>query len=106
MLSLLAAANLPGLEMKARDKDGHSPNECFLQCRGAHCAIARQSLDEEGKAWARLMESTRRHAEVSSYVYDAEDVRNQRKNSFSSNGSVSEEEEFVDACDDIDELRE
>lgn len=105
MLSLLAGAALPGLETEARDKDGHSPNECFLQCRGAYCAVARQSSDLERKAWARLMESARRHAEVSLYVPD-EDVRNRRKDSFSSSGSVSEEEGFVDAYDSIDQLRE
>ncbi|KAL8828114.1 MAG: hypothetical protein Q9191_002779 [Dirinaria sp. TL-2023a] len=101
MLNLLAAADLPGLETEARDKDGHSPNECFLQCRGAHCAAACQSLDLERKAWARLMESARRHAEVSRYGRDAKDVCNERKDSFSNNSSVSDEEEFVDAHDGI-----
>ena len=122
MLDMLTAANLSGLEAEARDKDGHSPNECFLNCRSAHCAVSRSSADLERQTWVRLMKSARRQAGLSLYTAAAaddddddeeetgqrsEDVhgKHSRSNSLSSvetsNDSVSEEE-YADAYDGIE----
>ena len=58
-MDVVSAASLRGLDPDARDRDGHTPNECFLKCRHAHCAVARQSLDVERESWSALMQSTR-----------------------------------------------
>jgi ankyrin repeat protein len=65
VMDMLAEANLLGLDPNASDKDGHSPNECFVRCRGAHCAIERKSFAEENPSWARLMRAARRQFNVS-----------------------------------------
>ena len=111
MLTILTTANLRGLEAEARDKDGHSPNECFLKCRSAHCAAARDSIDLERKSWVRLMRCARRRDENSPCITNEaeetgqgfEDIGDEyrQNDSFSSSssetssGSISEEE-FVD----------
>ena len=56
-MELLTAAGFSGPKPDAQDKNGNSPNECFLECRNAHCAIARKSFGEEKEAWIRLMAS-------------------------------------------------
>ena len=113
MLDMLTAANLSGLEADARDKDGHSPNECFLNCRSGHCAVSRNSIDQERKSWSRLMKSARRQAGVSLYIAGEEEEpgrntehiygKHRPSDSLSSIetscGSISEEEEFMDAFD-------
>ena len=111
-MDMLTAANLSGLEAEARDKDGHSPNECFLKCRDSHCAVARNAIDLERKSWIRLMKSARGQAEVSLRIADeseevgqnAEDIRSKHRRSDSlsscdTNSSSSSEEEYVDAYD-------
>ena len=112
MLDLLTAANLSGLDAEARDKDGHSPNECFLNCRNAHCAVARDSLDLERESWVRLMKSARRRNEDSRCIADEDEetghcseyIRRKYRRSDSlssseaSSGSISEEE-YMDAYD-------
>lgn len=109
---MLSGANLSCLETEARDKDGHSPNECFLRCRSAHCAVARSSIDLERQCWVMLMQSARRQAEVSPFtaVEDEEtgqktaSVRSKHRRSDSlsscgtSCGTISDEE-YVDAFD-------
>ena len=58
---MLTSANLSVLKTiaDAPDKDGHSPNECFVRCRGAHCAVIRKEWGVEKRAWVRLMMSAR-----------------------------------------------
>ena len=65
VMDMLTSAKLLGLDEEARDKDGHPPNECFLKCRGSHCAVARKSFDAEKSSWVGLMESARTQAEDS-----------------------------------------
>lgn len=108
VMDMLTAANMFGLNAVARDKDGHSPDECFLKCRSAHCAVARKPFDVERRSWARLMKSALRKTEISLDVSDEdeetgvipEDIRHQCKDacmiSETSSGSTSEEE-YVDA---------
>ena len=63
-LDALAVANIIGLSENARDEDGHTANECFLKCRSAHCAVARQELDAERKSWNALMRSVGGYGKV------------------------------------------
>jgi hypothetical protein len=108
-MQILATANLPGLEPDTRDKDGHTPSECFLRCRSSHCAVVRESFELEKRIWARLMRSARGHGEVLHEVFDDDDItvvdddfRDKRKDSFMSSRIVDEsesEDEFVDADD-------
>ena len=114
VMDILTTANLFGLDAVARDKDGHSPNDCFLKCRSAHCAVGRKSFDVERRAWVGLMKSARRQNEVLLGVIDEDgetgmitnDIRTNRKDSLfiieTGSGSTSEEE-YVDAYDDKDE---
>lgn len=60
VMELLTTAHLFGLDTLARDKYGHSPDECFMECRNAHCAVARKPFDVEMASWLSLMESARR----------------------------------------------
>ncbi|KAL8789421.1 MAG: hypothetical protein Q9213_001178 [Squamulea squamosa] len=73
VLDMLAAANLSGLDAEARDKDNHTPNECFLNCRNTHCAVARRPFNIEKRSWVRLMRSARGLSE------DSLDVANREK---------------------------
>tara|TARA_R110002003_G_scaffold121_33_gene10925 strand:+ start:3817 stop:4161 length:345 start_codon:yes stop_codon:yes gene_type:complete len=114
-MQLLATANLLGLEPDTRDKDGHTPSECFLRCRSSHCAVVRESFDVEKQIWTRLMRSARGHGEVLREVFDDNDITvveddfsDKRKDSFMSNRIVDEsesEDEFVDAEDGFDAQR-
>lgn len=58
VMDILTSANLSGINTTSRDKDGHSPNQCFLECRSAHCAIARKPFHEEKESWVRLLASS------------------------------------------------
>ncbi|KAF8859350.1 ankyrin [Acephala macrosclerotiorum] len=112
-MDMLAAADLFGLDPVAQDKDGHSPNECFMECRSAHCAVARKPFDVERKFWVRLMRSARGQTKVSLGVGDEDeemgvmhdDICDKHKHSFlvteTSSDSMSEEE-YVDAEDGND----
>jgi hypothetical protein len=60
VMDMLTVADIFGIDTTARDKDGHSPNQCFLECRSAHCAITRKPFTVEKRSWARLMASARR----------------------------------------------
>ena len=113
VIDMLARANLLGLDTEARDKDCHSPNECFLKCRNAHCAVARTSFDAEKRSWVRLMKSARTRIDDSIIVGDeydetamiSEDLRDKREDSgfFSDTDSDStSEENYVDAYDGDD----
>lgn len=62
-MDLLVAANLSGLNTINRDRDGHSPNECFMKCRSAHCAVARKPIGVERMSWLSLMKSASRRSE-------------------------------------------
>jgi hypothetical protein len=61
VIEMLTSANLSVLEAiaDAPDKDGHSPNECFMRCRSEHCAVTRKKWDVEKRAWVGLMISVR-----------------------------------------------
>lgn len=47
---MLGKASLNGIDVNATDKDGHTPKECFVQCRIESCAVARDLFDEEKAA--------------------------------------------------------
>lgn len=109
-MDMLSRANLLGLDEEARDKDRHSPNECFLKCRSSHCAVARKSFDVEKRSWVRLMKSARTPTEESVILGDVDEgmgmvsqvLRDKRNDSgfFSDSGSDSmSEEEYMDAYD-------
>jgi hypothetical protein len=57
VMEMLTSDNLSVLKTisDAPDKDGHSPNVCFVRCRGAHCAVTREECDVEKRVWVRLM---------------------------------------------------
>jgi hypothetical protein len=57
VMKMLTSANLSFLKAisDAPDKEGHSPNVCFVRCRGAHCAVTRKEWDVEKRVWVRLM---------------------------------------------------
>jgi hypothetical protein len=118
MMDMLASANLIGLDVKALDKDGHSPNQCFVDCRSRYCAITRGSVEAEMESWARLMSSVRMQNDESSNIFDEKNTmdegneademskysRIERKDSFNISGGESEsvaDEEFVDAEETI-----
>ena len=115
MNAMRRKTNLRGLDLEAdaRDKDDHSANECFLQCRSAHCAVARDSMNRERESWVRLMRSARRRDEDSLCIVDENEDKEMGQgsgdvcdryrhsdeflgSSEAGSGSVSEEE-FVDA---------
>jgi hypothetical protein len=106
-MNIIASAHLSGLQPNSQDKSGHTPNECFLRCRNAHCAVTRQSFDLEKQAWVRLMNSARGHGEVLCEVFDddditvvADDFSCKRKDSLAVSDSSYDNEsddEFVDA---------
>jgi hypothetical protein len=113
VMDILTTATLSGIDTIARDKDGHSPNQCFLECRSAHCAIARKPFHKEKESWVRLLASSCRHTTRSDNV-DAEfgnleivvdKICYESEDSFLVTEDSSEsdsEEEFVDAEDGRD----
>ena len=88
-MDILSAASVEGLDADARDRDGHTPNECFLKCRNAHCAVARQSLEVERKSWTALMKSARGQARI---LLDGGDLDHQKLEKFSE-GTRSDHED-------------
>jgi len=105
-MALLAAAKLPGFKPAAQDKDGHTPNECFLRCRDVYCAVAREPFKAEKRAWISLLSSARGHGEVIGEVFDDDDetvvdddFSTKRRDSFvtSESGDGSDSDDFVDA---------
>jgi hypothetical protein len=106
-MTILAAAQLSGLKPDSKDKDGHTPNECFLRCRNANCAVTRQPFDVEKRAWMRLMSSARGHGEILYEVFDDDDVTvvdddfvSKCNDSFAfseASGDSDSEDDFVDA---------
>lgn len=118
VLDLLTTANLSGLNADARDRDGHTPNECFLNCRSVSCAVARKSFHVEKAAWVGLMDSLRRRTETSFEVFgndqatkamrhdslvpeDASDLDRNWTSSMEGNDDSASDEEYVDAEDDM-----
>ena len=87
---MLISANLSVFEAiaDAPDNDGHSPNECFVRCRSAHCAVTRKEWDVEKRAWVRLMVSVRGESVVVDDEHDEmevtveEDACKKRRDSF------------------------
>ncbi|KAK5123276.1 hypothetical protein LTR85_002706 [Meristemomyces frigidus] len=63
-MHIVSTAKLFGLDPSARDIDGHTANECFLECRDAHCAVARRSPAEERSAWTTLVNAVRKQSDV------------------------------------------
>jgi hypothetical protein len=63
VMDMLSTANILGIDTAEKDKDGHSPNQCFLECRNAHCAIVRKPFAVEKRSWTRLMASVGEQAE-------------------------------------------
>lgn len=63
-MNILATGNLSGVEVDARATDGHTPNECFLNCRDTHCAVAREPSSVERQSWIGLIKSARRQNEL------------------------------------------
>ncbi|KXH65718.1 B-cell lymphoma 3-encoded protein [Colletotrichum salicis] len=119
-MDTLASANLGGVDTTIRDKDGHTPNECFIRCRNDHCAVARKPFDSEKSSWVALMNSANRqkspsqdvtgqYADDASTIVASEDEWGYRKGSTSlvsvdlSDGEASSDDEFVYAKDKIGE---
>ncbi|EXF77969.1 B-cell lymphoma 3-encoded protein [Colletotrichum fioriniae PJ7] len=120
-MDILASADLGGVDTAIKDKDGHTPNECFIRCRNDHCAIARKPFESEKLAWVSLMNSARgrnfppqdltaQQADDESTVIAFEDEWSYRKRSTtspvfvdSSDGEASSDDEFVDAEDKVRE---
>ena len=107
---MLATARLVGLDAEVRDKDGHSPNDCFLKCRNAYCAVARKSLRAERGSWMKLLDSARTNYEDSYYFVNNDgevgdiDLRfcdqsedTTSTSDFDSDSSI--DEEYLDACE-------
>ncbi|KAK1488495.1 B-cell lymphoma 3-encoded protein [Colletotrichum abscissum] len=120
-MDILASANLCGVDTAIRDKDGHTPNECFVRCRDNHCAVTRKPFESEKLAWVSLMNSARgqelpfqgltgQDADDESTIVASEDEWGHRKISTASyvfidpsGGEVSSDDEFVDAEDEVRE---
>ncbi|KAH8896548.1 ankyrin [Thozetella sp. PMI_491] len=102
VMDMLAAARVSGLDSSARDKDGHSPNDCFAKCRGDHCAVARKSVEAENISWLGLMQSVAGETRIPPDGSDEVEKRvamstSSRGLDKASSGSTSEDE-FFDAC--------
>lgn len=99
VMEILTSANLSVLEaiVDAPDKDGHSPNECFVRCRSAHCAITRKECDLEKRAWARLMISARGGSVVVDDDHDETEVR------FQGGACKKSQDSFCDVIDEDEE---
>ena len=114
-MDLLATANLHGLDTLSRDRNGHTPDECFVECRNSHCAVARKPFDVERRSWARLMKSMYEQAAVLPDFDDADedtellfkDIAYENKTSSRlteiSSDCVSEDE-YMDAEDGTEEI--
>lgn len=120
-MDILASADLGGVDTAIKDKDGHTPNECFIRCRNDHCAIARKPFESEKLAWVSLMNSARgrnfppqdltaQQADDESTVIASEDEWIYGKRSTTSpvfvdpsDGEASSDDEFVDAEDKVRE---
>ncbi|KAG7077698.1 B-cell lymphoma 3-encoded protein [Colletotrichum scovillei] len=120
-MDILASANLCGVNTAFRDKDGHTPNECFVRCRDNHCAVARKPFGSEKLAWVSLMNSARgqelpvrdltgQDADDESTIVASEYEWGHRKRSTASHvsidpsdGEVSSDDEFMDAEDEVRE---
>lgn len=109
---MLNMAKLPGLDPGARDKEGHTPNECFLSCREAHCAVTRKPVDVERRAWANMMSEIRAKDESSidgvncSPAATFKSAPSKRKDSFAASEASEDsdsDEEYLDAEDDYTE---
>ena len=77
VMETLTSASLSVFEAiaDAPVKNGHSPNECFVRCRSAHCAVTRKEWEVEKRAWVRFMMSARRESAVVDDDYDETDVK-------------------------------
>ncbi len=64
-MGLLSTSCLIGVNAAARDKHGHTPQECFSRCCATYCAVARKPFDFESQSWGALIESKRRQNEGS-----------------------------------------
>ncbi|KXH39178.1 B-cell lymphoma 3-encoded protein [Colletotrichum nymphaeae SA-01] len=120
-MDILAPANLCCVDTAIRDKDGHTPNECFVRCRDNYCAVTRKPFESEKLAWVSLMNSARgqempfqgltgQDADDESTIVASEDEWGHRKRSTASyvfidpsGGEVSSDDEFVDAEDEVRE---
>ena len=96
---MLTSANLSILEAiaDAKDKDGHSPNECFVRCRSAHCAVTREKWDVEKRAWVRLMISVRGERVVFNNEHDETELR------FEEDACKKRRDSFWDVTDEDEE---
>jgi hypothetical protein len=99
VMEMLTSANLSILEAiaDAQDKDGHSPNECFVRCRSAHCAVTRKEWDVERRAWVRLMMSARGESAV------VDDEHDEREFRFEEDACKKRRDSFWDVTDEDEE---
>ena len=109
-MDMLAASKITGLDATSRDTDGHTPNECFLKCRSAHCAVARMPFDMERTSFTRLLKSIAGEIEVPFAVLDEDGYRVVMPEAVHDNRSESDlfseissdnmsDDEYVDAED-------
>ena len=112
-MDLLTAAGLSGLDTEAKDKDGHTPNDCFLKCRSTQCAVERKPSKVERSSWATLMKSVReqptedpiRPFEHENRGHMLTDIYEKPRDSITiSEISIDDfsDEEYMDACDGSD----
>ena len=116
VMDILASIDLCGLDVDAKDKDGHTPNACFMKCRNAYCAVTRTPFEVlvERQSWVRLMKSARGESDLLLDVIEPDEkVRNMSPNWWSADKgtvfvgstSISSESEsddvFVDAEDGL-----
>ena len=99
VMEILTSASLSAFEAIADtpDKNGHSPNECFVRCRSAHCAVTRKEWEVEKRAWVRLMMSARGESAVVDDNYDETDVK------FEEYTSRKRKDSFWDVTDEDEE---
>ena len=106
-MDVLAAGNLTGLDATARDRDGHTPSECFLKCRNAHCAVARMPFDVERASFTRLMKSVTGDLDLSSAAVHEDDNSNSLAENDHDHGSetgsdIASDEEYMNAEDSFE----
>ena len=113
-MDILASIDLYGLDVDAKDKDGHTPNECFMKCRNVYCAVTRKPFEVERQSWVRLMKSARGESDLLFDVIEPDEkVRNMSPDWWSADKGtvflgptsvISESEsddDFVDAEDGL-----
>lgn len=99
----LAEIGLMGLDPKAKDCDGYTPNDCFYRYRDYICTVVREPFEVEEKAWKTLMGSVCRQNGIDPrsldyYCHVSSEVNGDRVDE----SGDSDEEYFTDAAEGLD----